>query len=82
MELLRKMTVNPAAILRLGKGRIARGMAADLVIFDENREWIVSAAALASKSKNTPYDKKLLTGAVEYTIVDGRVVVDRGELMV
>ncbi|MBC8535111.1 dihydroorotase [Feifania hominis] len=82
MELLRKMTVNPAAILRLDRGRLARGAAADLVIFDENREWVVSAAALASKSKNTPYDRKLLAGAVEYTIVDGRVIVDGGELMV
>lgn len=42
LELLEKMTINPANFYKLDAGTIEEGKFADLVIFDENEEWIVS----------------------------------------
>ena len=41
MELLEKMTVNPAKLYHLPQGRLQEGCPADLVIFDPEEEWIV-----------------------------------------
>ncbi|WP_279072394.1 dihydroorotase, partial [Gemmiger formicilis] len=48
-EIVRRMTVNPASILGLSKGRLALGNDADIVIFDPNEEWTVDPEQFASK---------------------------------
>jgi dihydroorotase len=58
-------------------GPIAKGSPANLCIFDPTAEWSVDARALASKSRNTPYDGMKLKGKVRHTIFRGdRVVID------
>jgi dihydroorotase len=74
IDLLKKLTSAPAAILRLPLGRIAKGAAADLVLFDPDRPWVVDAARLRSKSKNTPFDEMPVQGKVLRTIVAGRTL--------
>ncbi len=74
LDLLACLTINPATILGLPLGRLAVGGAADLVLFDLDRPWVVDAGALLSKSKNSPFDKRPVSGAVVTTVVDGRVV--------
>ena len=79
-DILRKMTINPACILRLPtKGRLAIGADGDVVIFDPDQEWTVDPAQFASKGRNTPFGGKKLKGKVKYTIVGGRVVYREGE---
>lgn len=73
-ELLAKLTCNPANILRLKAGRIEKGAAADLVLFDPDRPWKIVADKLRSKSKNSPYDSFPVMGRVKRTYVDGRDV--------
>lgn len=73
MELLEKMTINPANLYHLDAGCIAVGKKADLVIFDEQEEYIVPDT-FYSKSKNSPFIGWKLTGKVKYTICDGTVV--------
>ncbi len=72
MELLTKMTVNPAKILGLSKGRLAPGEDADIVLIDPKRRWTVEPERLRSKSKNTPYGGHVLTGAAVRTMVAGK----------
>lgn len=73
MDLLEKMTINPARLYRLYAGSLSVGGRADLVIFDENEEWEVPQE-FYSKSANSPFIGRKLTGKVQYTICDGRVV--------
>ena len=73
-QVLGHMTYAPADILGLDGGRLRRGGAADFIVFDLDRPWQVTEAALLSKSKNSPFDKRALQGKVLRTIIDGREV--------
>lgn len=69
------VTRRPADILNLkGLGRLSKGGAADLVLFDPDRPWKVDAEKLASKSKNSCFDRRPVQGMVLRTVVDGRTV--------
>ncbi|HVN67895.1 MAG TPA: dihydroorotase [Candidatus Sulfotelmatobacter sp.] len=82
-EAVAKMTAAPARILDLtGKGTLAAGCDADVIIVDPQAAWTVDAAKFASKSRNTPFDGWQLKGKVLYTIVGGRIVVKDGKLAV
>ncbi len=73
-DILRKMTLNPAAILRIPCGRLAIGGAADVTVFDPEESWTVDPAKFKSMSRNTPFAGRQLRGKVKYTIVDGQIV--------
>ncbi|MBU0504323.1 MAG: dihydroorotase [Candidatus Omnitrophota bacterium] len=72
--LVRKNSFNPARILGLNKGNLGVNKDADIVIVDPDKKWIVSRETVVSKSKNSPFVGRELTGAVEYTIYSGEVV--------
>ncbi|MEE1314710.1 MAG: dihydroorotase [Faecalimonas sp.] len=72
MELLEKMTCNPAELYRLPVGRIEEGAPADFVIFDPEERWTVDG--FASKSTNSPFFGEELDGKIYYTICKGNIV--------
>ena len=74
VQLMEKMSLNPAKLYRFDKGSVAEGADADLVIFDENERWTVTEDDVASKSHNTPFIGAELYGRVKYTICGGRIV--------
>ena len=74
VQLMEKMSLNPAKLYRFDKGSVAEGADADLVIFDENVRWTVTEDDIASKSHNTPFIGAELYGRVKYTICGGRIV--------
>ena len=74
IEVIRRMTVNPARILGLPVGRLAPGAPADLVLFDPDRSWCISTDDFRSKSKNAPFDGREVRGRVRRTVVDGRTI--------
>lgn len=75
---LAALTSIPADILGLkGPGRLMVGGKADLVLFDPDRPWQVEAEKLASKSKNSCFDRRPVQGMVLRTVVDGRTVFNR-----
>jgi dihydroorotase len=74
LDLLARLTVNPATILGLPLGRLTVGGPADLVVFDLDRPWVIDADAFLSKAKNSPFDRRPVSGAVAMTVVDGRIV--------
>jgi dihydroorotase len=73
-RLVELLAVNPARVLGIPGGTLAEGAAADLTILAPDASVTIRAAALQSKSKNTPFDGWTLRGAVAATIVDGRIV--------
>lgn len=74
MAFLRAVTVAPAELLGLSGGRLEEGCPADLVIFSETEPWVLDSETLLSRSKNTPFDERRMTGRVRHTIRQGRFV--------
>jgi dihydroorotase len=80
MTALRLLTSGPADLLGLSdhhgqrSGRLAVGGAADLVVIDPEQPWKFVADRSLSKSKNSPFDGRLLQGRALRTVVDGRTV--------
>jgi dihydroorotase len=68
------LSTNPARVFRLPGGSLAEGSVADITILAPDATVTIRAAALKSKSKNTPFDGWQLKGAVAATIVGGRIV--------
>lgn len=72
MQLLEKMTCNPAKLYKLPGGSIEVNAPADFVIFNPEEEWTVDS--FASKSTNTPFKGYKLLGKIHYTICNGKIV--------
>ncbi len=74
-RLVEALTSSPARILGLeGKGTLAPGKQADIVIFEPEHSWTVQAERFASKARNTPFDGLRARGKVRYTISRGKIV--------
>ena len=70
-EGIRKMTSLPARMLGLAdRGIIKHGMAADLIVFDRN----------TIEDRGTYKDPHKYPDGIEYVIVNGLVILDRGEI--
>ena len=74
LDMLARLTINPAKLLGLAAGRLAAGAPADLVIFDLERSWRIDPDLFHSKSKNSPFDHHPTQGKVLRTVVDGRTI--------
>jgi len=73
-RVLSLLSAQPAALLGLkGRGTLAVGSFADVVIFDPGAEWTYRARETRSKSRNTPFDGWTMQGKVRWTISEGRV---------
>ncbi len=75
-DLVRRLSVAPAAILGVNGGTLRARSTADVTILDPSREWPVEAAGLRSKSKNSPFLGWTMKGRAVVTIVGGRIVHD------
>lgn len=71
VELMKKMSLNPAVIYGLDKGTLNVGKDADLVIFDMDQCW--TPETYYSKAVNTPFTGMELTGLVCMTICGGEI---------
>ena len=75
---LSRITAQPASVLGIDAGHLGAGAPADVCIFDSERDWIVTRAALQSQGKNTPFLGRELAGRVCHTLVDGQIVYELG----
>ncbi|HYJ86052.1 MAG TPA: dihydroorotase [Pyrinomonadaceae bacterium] len=68
-------STNPARIFGLkDRGTLAENAHADITILDPTCEWVFDIGASKSRSRNTPFHGRSMTGAAVATIVGGRVV--------
>ena len=73
MRALDLISWKPAQILGVPGGNLSIGGYADLCIFDESAEWVVTPKTLASQGDNTPFLDHPMQGRVRYTVIDGHI---------
>ncbi len=73
-EAISKLTINPAKVVGLTKGRLEVGSDADLTVINLEEEWKVDPRDFASKATNTPFTDFKLKGKISMTIVEGEIV--------
>jgi dihydroorotase len=73
-ELIKRMSTEPARVFHLPGGSLAPGSVADVTVIDPAAKWTVDPAAFYSKSHNTPFTGRALTGRAVLTIVAGAIV--------
>ncbi len=73
LQALDLVTWKPAQILGVPGGHLSVGACADVCIFDEAAEWVVTPQALASQGDNTPFLGHPMQGRVRYTVIDGHI---------
>lgn len=73
MHMVEKFSANPRRILRLPPIRIAEGERANLTIIDPAQQWVVDPSTFKSKSRNTPFGGRKLTGKPFGIINNGEV---------
>lgn len=78
LELLAKLTCNPAKIMGLKSGILKKGAPADFCIFDLNVPYKIDAEKMVSVTKNTCFDGKPVQGRVLRTVVAGESVYHYG----
>jgi len=72
------LSTSPARLLPdYEGGSLSVGARADITVLSPEQRWTVTTDALRSRSHNTPWLDKEVTGAVRMTVVGGEVVYER-----
>jgi dihydroorotase len=73
MQLLEKLTSNPARILGIDRGTLKPGADADVTIIDPAATWTIDPNRFRSKSRNCPYVGWKVRGRADVVIVGGQI---------
>lgn len=79
--LIEMMTIRPAKILNIKKGSLVVGSDADITIIDLNETGYIDSSTFLSMGKNTPFNRKWIRGKVVTTMVNGKIVMDGGNII-
>jgi dihydroorotase len=72
-RLVQLFSANPARILKLDRGTLAKGSWADITVLDMDLNHEVHSSEFLSRSRNTPFEGWKLRGGPVMTIVKGKV---------
>ena len=75
--LIEKVTKRPRQVLQLENPRIEDDAPANLTLFDPNHKWILNDESNYSKSKNSPWFGKELTGKAVAVFNNDKYWIDR-----
>jgi len=76
IELVRRLSTNPARILSRPGGTLEVGAPADVTVVDPEKRWLYDPAKGYSKARNSPWTGQTLSGRAVATLVGGRLVYD------
>lgn len=71
------LTTRPASVMRIPRGTLAKGTAADITLIDPDYQWTLDATQMKTKARNTPFDGWELTGAAMMTMCAGKITFQR-----
>ena len=74
MQMVEKMSYNPAKIAGIDRGTLLPGAVADITIMDPEAEYVIDRKDFVSMGHNTPFDGRKVKGVVRYTLVKGKTV--------
>jgi len=74
LQLIQKLTVNPAQIMQLPLPELKEGQEANLTIFDPQEWWIFSRKDIQSKSHNTPFLGSEFTGRIKFVFTESAFI--------
>ena len=77
LELVRRLSTNPARILGIPRGTLMPGMIADITLVDPRAEWTIDPEQFLSNGKNSPFAGYCVTGRTEMVLVAGDVKFQR-----
>lgn len=80
-QLVEKMSLNPANILKVDRGHLTEGAFADVTVIDARADWTVEKNQLESKSKNSPFLGWKMKGKATHVICGGRLVLNEGKIL-
>jgi dihydroorotase len=80
--LVNRMSYMPGKLFFDGKrGILEEGAMADITIFDPEKEWTVDKAKFYTKGSHSPFVGRTLKGKAVMTIVEGKIVMNDGEVL-
>ncbi len=74
LQLFCKISLNPSKLYGINAGIVAKNQTADLVVFDPEMEWKIEK--FMSKSQNSPFRNEKLTGKIQLTMCEGKILFD------
>jgi dihydroorotase len=74
--MIEKLSINPRKILNINIPQIKEGELVNITILDPDVIWTVDKTKFKSKSVNTPFDKRLLTGKSIALINKNQIFID------
>ena len=80
--LIERMTWAPARIFQLDAGTLSPGTAADITVIDPELEWTVDEKKFYTRGSHSPFVGRRLKGKAVLTVVDGRIVMKDGVVIV
>lgn len=81
-ELVNKMSYMPGKLFfNETRGVLAEGKMADITIFDPELEWTVDSKKFYTKGSHSPFVGRKLKGKAVMTIVEGKIVMNNGEII-
>ncbi len=72
-SLIEKLTVNPRKVMNLDANLFVEGKHAQITIFDPNKKWVFEDKHIQSKSSNSPFLGKELTGKIKYILSKNQI---------
>jgi len=79
-EIIDRMSARPAGILKVAGGTLKEGAAADITVIDPDKVWTVDCDKLYTRGKASPFAGRRLKGQAVMTVVDGKIVMQEGQV--
>ena len=80
--LIERMTCAPARVFKLNAGTLAEGAPADVTVIDSELIWTVDPKAFYTRGRHSPFAGRELKGRAVLTVVDGKIVMKDGVIII
>ena len=80
LQFFEKLTINPAKLLKIPRGKLQVGEMADITLIDPEKRYEIQPEKFQSKSQNTPFKGRKVTGKAILTMVSGRIVMEKDKI--
>ena len=80
--LIERMTYGPARVFKLNAGTLSEGAPADVTVIDPDLQWTVDVNKFYTRGRHSPFNGRQLKGKAVLTVVDGKIVMKDGVIVV